>query len=182
MAGEDHLKSLILGLCDRGVQFYIGGAVALVLHGAPRMTLDLDIGIEMSTDNVKRFLIAVGEMGLTPRAPVPPEVLMDQASLDQIVTEKGALVYTSIDINRPYRQIDVFINRDHAYAHLINDTVSCTIEDRTVPILSLKRLEKQKKRVKPMREQDYADLRTLRRLLGADRRRGRVSVVKNARD
>ncbi|HEY8241636.1 MAG TPA: hypothetical protein VIH35_09325, partial [Kiritimatiellia bacterium] len=89
---QNHLKEILFTLKDDGVEFIIGGGVAAVLHGVERVTMDLDIAIDLSPDNIERFKRAAGRLGLKPRVPVAIEKLADPATVNQMVQEKGALV------------------------------------------------------------------------------------------
>lgn len=44
--------SLLRALADAGVAFAVAGGFAVVLHGVPRMTFDLDIVVDLAADNL----------------------------------------------------------------------------------------------------------------------------------
>ena len=80
---NDHLFEILLALNRLKVKFVVCGGVAAVLLGVERMTVDLDIAIDFKPENVKKFIVAMKQLGLTPRAPVQPEVLFERGrSLD----------------------------------------------------------------------------------------------------
>src|SRR3954469_282742 len=56
---ENQPKQMLVTLADAGVDFVVGGGVACVLHGVERVTLDLDIAVQMNPPNLERLIRAV---------------------------------------------------------------------------------------------------------------------------
>ncbi len=167
-SNKPYLIEIICSLADHGVDFIICGGMAAVYHGVERMTMDLDISLDMTPENVRRFLAAVGELGLEPRAPVPAESLLDSPTLDRFVSEKNARVFTFWDRHSPYRQIDVFLTSDQAYPCLEGYTVAAQVDGRTVKVLNMEKLLEIKSCMDIPRDKDRMDIEALRRLLGRD--------------
>jgi hypothetical protein len=64
------------------VKYVVIGGIAVILHGVPRATFDLDIFIEATPDNAKRLLDALLESGLGTAALTSPEdVLANEISV-----------------------------------------------------------------------------------------------------
>jgi len=59
------------------VDYALIGSLAVALHGVERNTMDVDITLALTPDNVDCFLQAAQELGLTPVLPVPIAVLRD---------------------------------------------------------------------------------------------------------
>ncbi|MDJ0838198.1 MAG: hypothetical protein QNK37_16905 [Acidobacteriota bacterium] len=162
---SNHLKDLICKIARRNIDFVVGGGTAVILHGVERLTLDLDIAVDMQEDNLRAFLAAMKDMGFRPRAPVPARVLLDADAVDTIIREKNALVFTFIDPDRPYKQIDVFLAQDHRYPRLIDSTDKIKIDGLTIRVLNKRKLIELKKKIRPMRDKDHSDIEELSRLL-----------------
>ena len=64
-------------LTDREVKYAVAGGVALVLHGVVRLTADLDLIVELSTENLRKFIRAINELGYKPKPPVDAEDFID---------------------------------------------------------------------------------------------------------
>jgi hypothetical protein len=163
-AMKNNIKDMLLALSDAGVAFVVAGGVAAVMHGVERMTLDLDVSVQMEFDNVHRFLSAMRNQGLQPRVPVPPEMLLDPVEVRRIVTEKHALVFTFIDPEDPFRHVDVFLTDELRYEAMITDAVSVAVEGRTIAIASIERLLVMKRAVDPPRPKDALDIAELTRI------------------
>jgi hypothetical protein len=61
---KPYLIDILTTLADHDVNFIVCGGMAVVFHGVERMTMDVDISLDLSPDNVKKFLSAVLEMKL----------------------------------------------------------------------------------------------------------------------
>jgi hypothetical protein len=162
----NRLKDTILALSNAGVQFVVAGGVAAVLHGVERVTLDIDLAVQMAPGNVRRFLQVIAGLGLTPRAPVPPAILLDDQAREQLVQEKHALVFTFLDPADPLWQVDVFLTTELSFENLNADAVTVAIQGHPVRVVSIPRLIELKQRVQPLRAKDQLDIVELQRILG----------------
>jgi hypothetical protein len=52
---QNYYADILIKLYDARVKFILAGGVASVLHGVERLTLGIDIAVEMSEDNLGRF-------------------------------------------------------------------------------------------------------------------------------
>jgi hypothetical protein len=164
-ATRPYLIEMICGLADHEIEFIVCGGMAAVYHGVERMTMDLDISLNMTTENITRFLTAAKELRLTPRAPVPAESLLDAEKIKAFVGKKNARVFTFWDKDNPYRQIDIFLTSDALYHDLLLHTVDAQVDGRTIKIISVKKLVEMKSKMTVLRDKDELDIRTLKRIL-----------------
>jgi len=163
---NNHLKDILTSLSRGGVKFVVCGGVAVVLHGVERLTMDVDLSVSMEYDNLTRLLNVIKELGMVPRVPVPAESLLDPEKRRIMTEVKNALVFTFIDINSPYRQIDIFLGKDILYSELMNDAVIIKLAGADIPVVSIKNLIQMKKGVNPLREKDITDIRELSKIAG----------------
>jgi hypothetical protein len=162
---DNPFKEVLLALAQNHVDFIVAGGVAAILHGVPRVTMDLDVSIGMEEANIRRFLDVMKKLLLVPRAPVPAEALLHPEAREKIVREKNAVVFTFMDANDPLRQVDVFLTRELSYEELVQHTVVEMLDGHRVRIISAGYLLKLKKAIKPAREKDKMDIRVLSKLL-----------------
>ena len=106
---SNHINEILFALTDAEVEFVVGGGVAAVLHGVERLTLDIDLALNMDPTNVEKFLHAIHRLGLRPRVPVPARDLMSREAVQRMIAEKGALVFSFVDFDRPLRHVDIFL-------------------------------------------------------------------------
>jgi hypothetical protein len=162
---ENHLTEIITTLDEDGVRFIICGGVALVLHGIERMTVDIDLCIDMTAHNLRKFLAVMKKLRLKPRAPVPAESLLDPEQRRIFIEEKNALVFIFIDTGNPFRQVDIFLTDKLSFNALKGDVVQLTISGHSVKLLSKKKLLELKRAIKPLRDKDIFDIQALEKLL-----------------
>jgi len=169
MSQESHLVEILCALRDHHVDFVVAGGVAMVLHGVERTTLDLDVAVSLEPDNLRRFLEAMTNLRLVPRAPVPAEIILDGRSIAALIREKNALVFTFWSPQEPYRQIDLFLTRENSFDDLIADAYLLEIRGRVIRVASRRKLIEMKSRVRPVREKDINDIRALSELEAKER-------------
>lgn len=161
----NHLEIILSELKKNNVRFIVCGGVAAVLHGVERMTMDIDISLDLDDSNLKRFLNVMKKLNLQPRVPVPPESILDTAKREKMIKEKGALVFTFIDPDKPYNQVDIFLEEDKSYNELSKDIKKVNIADMEINILSIEKLIEMKENINPPRGKDLLDITELRNIL-----------------
>lgn len=166
---HNHFTEILLALVDAGVEYVVGGGVAAVLHGVERVTLDLDISVNMTGSNLDRLAIAVNRLGLKPRVAVAVDVLRDPEQVRKLVEEKHAIVFSFIDPSNPLRYLDLFLKEDLSYPVLAQDAVSIELDGRRVLVASAPRLLALKKAIQPPRDKDILDIAALERILNEEK-------------
>jgi predicted nucleotidyltransferase len=93
---ENDFPRILRALSDAGVRYVIIGGVAAAAHGSARITFDLDVCYEPTSDNRERLARALGELhaylrGVEPGLPWAPDARSIQASpVLTLVTDGGA--------------------------------------------------------------------------------------------
>ncbi len=162
---NNYLKEIIATLNDNSVDYIICGGVALVLHGVERMTMDLDLSVGMDEGNLKRVLQSMKKLGLTPRAPVPAESILDNEKRKAMVSEKNAVVFSFFDTKNPFRQVDVFITDRFSYETLKDHVETMSVGSMKIQLVSKKKLLEMKKAINPPRDKDLFDIRLLEKII-----------------
>lgn len=76
------------------VRYLVVGGVAVNLHGAERMTMDIDLMLAMDADNLERFRAAAGRLRLKPAVlPVTLDQFCDPETLAGWVRNKRMLAF-----------------------------------------------------------------------------------------
>ena len=147
------------------MEFVVGGGVACVLHGVERVTLDLDIAVQISAPNLDRLIGAVERLKLQPRVPVSLADIGDPDFVHSMVTEKGALVFSLTDFHRPLRHLDIFLSPALSFERLTNGAKWFDIGGAKVRVASKEVLIQIKNEIKPLRPKDALDVQELSRLI-----------------
>ena len=102
---------------------------------------------------------------MSPRAPIPPESLLEKEVRKTIVDEKGAVVFTFIDSKNPFKQVDLFLTDNLSYPELENHCIEILYDtDSKTKILSIDKLIDLKSNVDPKRQKDIFDVIELKKI------------------
>ncbi len=162
---ENYLKEMLVTLAEARVEFIVGGGVACVLHGVERVTLDLDIAVEMTQANLNRLITAVEKLKLQPRVPVSLADIGDPEFVRSMVVDKGALVFSLADFDQPLRHLDIFLSPKLSFERLSEGADAVDIGGARVRIASRRRLLEIKKEIVPLRPKDLLDVTELSKLI-----------------
>ncbi|MBI4524492.1 MAG: hypothetical protein HY695_11860 [Deltaproteobacteria bacterium] len=100
---------VILGALKRhDARYLIAGGLAVAAHGYGRLTIDVDLVVQLETANVLRALEALGSLGYRPVAPVPVEQFADPAIREAWIREKNRVVFGLHNPQHPDTPIDIF--------------------------------------------------------------------------
>jgi len=164
---QNPYTEILATLAAKQVAFVVCGGVACVLRGVERVTVDVDISLQLTGPNLERFLQAARALELTPRVPVDPEALLDQKFRNEVVREKNALVFTFVDTDRPIRQIDIFLIPELSYENLVAHSTWVECGQFRVRCLSATKLIELKRAITPPRTKDLLDIEELEKQLGS---------------
>lgn len=153
------LEAIFRALERADVRYLVVGGVAVVLHGHPRFTADLDLVLALDAANVRAALGALRPLGYVPRAPVPAEDLADPARREDWIRNKGMTVFSLASPTHPATEVDLFVEEpfpfDEAYARALR----ADLGELRVSVASLADLVAMKRR--SGRPQDLEDVRNL---------------------
>jgi hypothetical protein len=143
------------------VDFVVVGAVALVLHGSPRVTRDLDVCYERAAGNFTRLAAALAPLKPALRA-APPSLPF---RLD-VATLRSGLNFT---LTTSAGEIDLLgeITGLGGFKAVKQLSELMTVYGRRVPVLGLTGLERAKRAAGRLKDlADLAEIAELRRLRG----------------
>jgi len=145
-----------------GVRFVVVGGVAVVLHGHPRVTADLDIVVAVDPPNVTTLLRVLSDEGFRPLQPVDPAGLADPGTRREWRERHGALVLTFGSERFPATTLDVFIDPPMDFERMFSAARLVPIGRETVRVASVDDLIAMKRGTGRARDDD--DVRALERL------------------
>lgn len=144
------------------VNYLLIGGLAVSLHGVERATMDIDITVATSPDNLAALLDAARELKLTPVLPVPVEVLTDiellrrwhaERNLESFALRAPGLAGVTVDI-LPFPPVD--------YDQMRMRAVMFEIGEVQIPVVSIPDLIALKRAVgRPI---DLSDITHLERI------------------
>jgi hypothetical protein len=92
-----------------GVRYVVVGGLAVVLHGHPRLTADVDIVLDLEPTSSKKAMEALKGLGLKSRAPVDPAAFADPRQRAAWIKDKGMEVFNLYSPDNPLLSLDLFV-------------------------------------------------------------------------
>ena len=149
-------------LAEKQIRYVVAGGVAVVLHGVPRVTMDLDIIVYLEEKNVLAFIRGMTEIGFLPKAPVKAEEFSDPVKRKQWIREKGMKVFSFYHPKEAMSLVDVFVEEPIEFSKLHTERVVVNIEGVPISVISKRHLKQLK--ADAGRPEDIADIKALREL------------------
>lgn len=159
-------EPVLAALTERSVRYLVAGGVAVVLHGHPRLTADLDLVVDLAEDQVRSAVDTLLELGLRPRLPVDPHDFADPTVRRRWIEERALTVFSFHDPHNPLREVDLFADPPVAFSQLWERSVAIDLSNTTVRVVSIDDLIAMKRQAG--RAQDLADVEALEGLKRRD--------------
>lgn len=153
---------VLSALNERGVPYVVVGGVAVVLHGHARLTVDLDLVVDLAVGPATEAVHALSELGFRPRLPVAADDFADPAIRAEWVERRHLQVFSMYDPANPVREVDLFATYPVPFAELLAGSTVTTLGSTPVRIASIEHLIAMKEAAG--RDRDAADIEALRRL------------------
>ncbi len=161
-----YYQSVFEALNAKGVKYIVIGGLAINLHGIYRPTFDLDVMIGLDPENTERFVQAMEEIGYKPKIPVDARQFTDGTKREEWKREKGMVVFSFFDPDRPYKIIDVMIEEQIKFATAYLRRIEVEARNTTIPVAAIEDLIRLKRIAD--REQDRLDIRELETIIETD--------------
>ena len=161
----NHFLRILEELSDANVEFVVGGGVAVVLHGIERSTIDIDLSLYMTRDNIRKFIEVMKKEGMRPNVPVSADVLLDPTMIKKMIEEKHAIVFSFIHPDELFKRVDIFLTEDLSYSNLVKNSEIMKLGKSNIRIVSKKKLLELKKAISPLRNKDIFDIKALEEIL-----------------
>ena len=153
---------VIEALNEAAVRYTVVGGVATILHGAPRMTGDLDLAVILQKENLLSLAEVMQHLGYKPKIPVNPRDLSNPEVRESWKKEKGMKVFTFFHPKRPFAEVDILIDEQIDFHGVWERRVEYQAGDVSIPTASIDDLITMKR--KPARDKDLSDIEALNRI------------------
>lgn len=154
---------LFKALNDAEVKYVVVGGVATVLHGYARLTMDIDLIVDLVPDEAARAVRALESLGFKPRVPVPAAQFADAAKRQEWIEQKGMTVLSFFNPSNPMLTVDLFVHHPIPFTGLHKRAERMVIEGVPVYICSLDDLIALKRLSgRPLDLQDIEKLQAIR--------------------
>lgn len=150
------IEKICRALNDAGVRFAVIGGYAVALYGLPRGTIDVDIALHWTLQDLVRTEAVLKKLGLTSILPVTAKDVYERR--DEYIQNRNLVTWNFRNPTIPLEQVDIIINYD-LKGKLTNDV---EMPQTTIPVLSVDDLIEMKRL--SGREQDLEDAAALEKL------------------
>jgi hypothetical protein len=151
---------ILRALTKSGARFAVAGGFAALAHGVVRVTMDLDLVVDVQDDNLALLWDALTELGFAPQQPISKETAVSAETLLGIANEKGMQAFSWSHGGQPFLVVDLLIGPPFRWDEGLQEKVKMFGVDARVlrkeELIRLKRLAG--------RDKDLADVRELEKL------------------
>jgi hypothetical protein len=152
------------------IRYVVVGGLAVVLHGHPRLTADVDLVVDLAPTSARHAIEALLGLGLKARVPADPLGFADPLQRQAWISEKNLQVFSMFSPSNPLLSLDLFVREPIPFEDLWSRAEAFDIGGVTVRVASLDDLITMKRVVG--RPQDLLDVEALEAIKQA-RRGGR---------
>jgi len=146
-------------LNEKGIEYIIVGGLALIIHGSPRFTYDIDVVLSLEDDNIYKFINILIEAGYKAKVPVNPIDFADKRNREEWINNKNMKAFNFYNENSSLPEIDIVIFGVD-YKELKDNAKEFEIDDVKLSVASIKDLIKMKNNA--ARKVDLEDIEYLK--------------------
>lgn len=147
------------------VKYVLVGGMAFNLLGGERVTLDMDIIVEMTNENLRKIATIMKKSGYHVKQPVDPLMIADEKTRNDWIKNKNMKAFNFYKGERTYEEVDIVIDSPVKFKNAIKNALKIKIGTLNLITISPGDFIKMKKgsgRNKDL--QDIADLKLIRKL------------------
>lgn len=144
------------------VRYVVVGGLAIVLHGHPRLTADVDIVLDLEPVSARKAMEALKTIGLKARAPVDLAAFADPRQRESWIEDKGMTVFNLYSTANPLLSLDLFVRDPIPFEELWSRSETIDLGGVRIQVASIDDLIAMKRAV--ARPQDLSDVEALEAL------------------
>ena len=156
-------ENIIRKLQEENFEYLVVGGLAVNLHGYTRATVDLDIIILLSEDNIKKFVSVIKSMNYKPKVPVELEDFIKEENRKKWIEEKNMKVFSVYNPQNEGEHVDILIEHNLDFKEAYGNKAIYKIKDIEIPVASITDIIKLKE--KADRLIDRNDILALNKIL-----------------
>jgi predicted nucleotidyltransferase len=125
------LSEIFRALDEADVRYLVVGGVAVVFHGHPRFTADLDLVLDLTPTNVSAAIANLQRLDYRPRAPVAAEDFAKDEVRTKWREEKGLTVFSLWSPSYPGTEVDLFVEEPFDFEEAWSRRLDAVLDDGT---------------------------------------------------
>ncbi|MEA2344275.1 MAG: hypothetical protein QOF63_2444 [Thermoanaerobaculia bacterium] len=150
-------------LNDHDIRYVIVGGIAVVLHGSPRLTADLDIIIDLEPVQARTAIEVLQRAGFVAEVPVDIRQFADETVRRSWIVDKHMKALSLHDGEMPPTVIDLLAESPIAFEELYGRAKLVSVDDMTLRVaaipdlIALKRLSGRPEDLRDIEELEKID-------------------------
>lgn len=144
------------------VNYVLVGGIAFNLLGGYRNTLDMDILVQMTDENLRKVVTILKKAGYHAKQSVNPMGIANKKTRNDWINNKHMKVFNFYKSDKSYEEVDIVVDSPIDYKQAIKGAKKIKIGTLNLTVLSAKNLIKMKKI--SGREKDMLDIKALKLL------------------
>src|SRR3989338_8559943 len=109
------------------VKYILAGGVAFNLLGGYRNTLDMDILVRMTDDNLRKIVAILKKAGYHVKQPVDPMMIADKKTRKDWIKNKNMKAFNFYKGEKSYEEVDIVIDSPVNYKSAIKNALQVKI-------------------------------------------------------
>ncbi|MDP3791257.1 MAG: hypothetical protein Q8R38_04350 [Candidatus Omnitrophota bacterium] len=142
------------------VKYVLVGGIAFNLLGGNRNTLDMDILVDMTDNNLRKVVKILKHQGYYVKQPVDPMGIADQATRKDWIKNKNMKAFNFYKGRDSYEEVDILVDSPISFSVANKDAIKARVGKLTLKIISVKNFIKMKKA--SGREKDLRDIEEIK--------------------
>ena len=145
---------------NKKVKYIVVGGIAFNLLGGARNTLDMDILVEMSDENLRKIVAILKKAGYHVKQPVDPMSIADKDKRDDWVKNKNMKAFNFYKGEDTYEEVDILIDSPVSFKDAYKKALDVSEKSLNFKVISPKDFVKMKRA--SGRDKDLDDIKKLK--------------------
>ncbi len=142
------------------VKYILVGGMALNLLGGCRNTLDMDVIVEMSDENLRKIVAIMKKAGYHVKQPVDPMLIADKKTREDWIENKNMKAFNFYKGERTYEEVDIVIDSPVKYKNAAKKAVRVRASGLDLVVVSPEDFIRMKR--SSGRDKDLEDIKILK--------------------
>lgn len=149
------------------VKYVLVGGIAVNLLGAMRSTVDLDLLVEMSEENLKKIVNILRNQGYRTKQPIDPMKITDRKTRSEWIEKKHMKAFNFYKKDE-LKEVDIVLESPISFDEAKKSALRIKVDDLTLPVISMDNLIKMKKKTgRAIDDLDIEELTKIKKLKGS---------------
>ncbi len=142
------------------VKYVIVGGIAFNLLGGYRNTLDLDILVSMTDENLSKVVTVLKKAGYHVLQPVDPLLIADKKTREDWIKNKNMKAFNFYKSEQSYEEVDIVIDSPVSFEDADRDALKIRVQGLALHVISPEKFIRMKKH--SGRDKDLTDIEQIK--------------------